>query len=167
MTLDDDRAEILRLHTEWIESNTGLDIDRMRRVFPEGDRYLMYNCNGHPYYGIGEKVHLWEELQHVMDYRMLEEFNHRLEISGDMAWLACEGYSEFRLLQGGNRLDGYHWRATEVYMRDDGAGRPEWRMWHFHCSHHADDDAPRPGYADTVGTRDRRAPEGAVGGLGG
>lgn len=162
MSLEDDRIEIMRLHREWIESNTGLDIDRMSRVFPEGDEYLMFNCNGHPYYGIAEKVHLWQELRHVMDYRMLDEYNHRLEVRGDMAWLACEGTSEFALLQEDNRLDGYHRRATEVYMRDDGAGNPEWRMWHFHCSHHARDDKPRPGFGDTAEGRPRRSAEGAL-----
>jgi hypothetical protein len=25
-------------------------------------------------------------------------------------------------------------RYTEIYKRDDGAGNPEWKMWHFHCS---------------------------------
>ena len=151
-----DRSEIMRLHREWIDSNTGLDIERMRQVFPAGDAYLMYNCNGHPYYGIDEKVALWEHLAGDMDYRMLEDFNHRLEIRGDMAWLACEGYSEFNRLSEDGRLDGYHWRATEIYMRDDGNGNPLWRMWHFHCSHHAEDDATRIGFDDSVTTRPRR-----------
>lgn len=158
---ESDRSHIMRLHREWIESNTGLDIERMRRVFPSGSEYLMYNCNGHPYYGIDEKVALWQHLTGVMDYRMLEELNLRLEIKGDMAWLACEGYSEFNLSEDG-RLGGYHWRATEVYMRDDGMGNPDWRMWHFHCSHHAPDDELRTGFVDSVATRPRREPEGAL-----
>lgn len=162
MTAEADRDEIMRLHREWIESNTGLDIARMRRVFPEGDSYLMYNCNGHPYYGIAQKVAVWEHLETVMDYRMLEEFNHRLEIRGDMAWLACEGYSDFDVLAEEGRVDGYHWRATEVYMRDDGRGNPQWRMWHYHCSHHAPDEAPRPGFGDTARSRPRREAEGAL-----
>lgn len=164
MSLETDKTEIMRLHTEWIESNTGLDIERMRRVFPVGKAYLMFNCNGHPYYGIDEKVAVWEHLQHVMDYRMLDEFNHRLEIRGDMAWLACEGYSEFNRLQEGGRLNGYHWRATEIYMRDDGEGKPEWRMWHFHCSHHAPDDSARPAFDDVASQRPRRSPEGVLAG---
>lgn len=167
VTTDDDRVEIMRLHREWIESNTGLDIERMRKVFPEGDAYLMYNCNGHPYYGIDEKVAVWRHLQGVMEYRMLDEFNHRLEIRGDMAFLACEGYSEFDRLQEEGRLDGYHWRATEVYIRDDGSGKPQWRMWHYHCSHHAPDDASRPGFGDTAMSRDRRKPRGIPGELSG
>lgn len=149
----DDRAEIMRLHEEWIAANTGLDVERMRKVFPEGSAYLMYNCNGHPYYGIDEKVALWEHLGEVMDYEMLDELGHRLEIRGDMAWLACEGYARFTRMDEGGRPGGYHWRATEVYMRDDGAGKPEWRMWHFHCSHHAPDDQPRPGFGDIAAER--------------
>ncbi len=159
---ESDRSRIMHLHREWIASNTGLDIDRMRQVFPEGSSYLMFNCNGHAYYGIEEKAALWQDLKEVMDYRMAEEFNHRLEISGDMAWLACEGYAHFNRLQEGGRLAGYHWRATEIYMRDDGLGNPDWRMWHFHCSHHAPDDEPRPGFADTASTRNRREPEGVL-----
>ena len=33
----------------------------MRSVFA-GERYLQYNLNGHPYYGLGEKTKLWEAL---------------------------------------------------------------------------------------------------------
>lgn len=153
MSERDDRAAIMRLHAEWIGANTGLDIERMRTVFPSGDAYLMFNCNGHPYHGIDEKVQLWQHLQGVMEYEMLDETTHRLEISGDMAWLACEGRARFVRRDEGDRPGGYHWRATEVYQRDDGAGRPEWRMWHFHCSHHAPDDEPRPGFGDTASMR--------------
>ena len=53
--VDRDRERILYLHREWWEANNGLDIPRMSRVFPEGDHYLMFNLQGHPYYGIAEK----------------------------------------------------------------------------------------------------------------
>jgi hypothetical protein len=58
--VDGDRERILYLHREWWEANNGLDIPRMARVFPEGDHYLMFNLQGHPYYGIAEKKKLWE-----------------------------------------------------------------------------------------------------------
>ena len=62
--VDGDRERILYLHREWWEANNGLDIPRMARVFPEGDHYLMFNLQGHPYYGIAEKKKLWEFYQH-------------------------------------------------------------------------------------------------------
>ena len=55
-----DRAEILRLHHEWWEANRDMDHERMRVCFAEGAAYYQFNLNGHPYYGIDEKVELWK-----------------------------------------------------------------------------------------------------------
>jgi hypothetical protein len=65
--VDRDRERILYLHREWWEANNGLDIPRMARVFPEGDHYLMFNLQGHPYYGIAEKKKLWEFYQNEVE----------------------------------------------------------------------------------------------------
>ena len=54
MSVEADREEILRLHRWWWESNFTFDIPKMRSVFA-GERYLQYNLNGHPYYGLEEK----------------------------------------------------------------------------------------------------------------
>ena len=65
--IERDRQRILYLHREWWEANNGLDIPRMARVFPEGDHYLMFNLQGHPYYGIAEKKKLWEFYQNEVE----------------------------------------------------------------------------------------------------
>jgi hypothetical protein len=44
-------------------------------------------------------------------------------------------------------------RSTEIYKRDDGEGRPIWKMWHFHCSPLPPADALRPGFKDTAQSR--------------
>jgi hypothetical protein len=164
-TEDQDRAEILRLHIEWLEANCGLDIPRMSKVFPVGSAYLMFNLNGHPYYGLEEKIRLWEHYGREIEIPMPPRDEYlRLDIRGDMAWLACEGVTPFRnvgpegtgstILVGGDEEPAtVYWRATEVYVRDDGAGNPTWKMWHYHCSPHAPQDEPRPGFNDTY--RDR------------
>jgi hypothetical protein len=55
-TEEQDRSDILKLHKDWWEANCGLDILRMRSVFPVRDACLMFNLNGHPYFGIDEKA---------------------------------------------------------------------------------------------------------------
>jgi hypothetical protein len=148
-TLEYDRAQILNLHKEWWEANTGMEIPRMRPCFPEGMNYLMFNLNGCPYFGIEEKVELWEYLgARGVDFQALDVRVMRLEVRADMAWLACEAQSDRRSMDD----DDYkpiRIRATEVYQRDDGAGEPQWRMWHFHCSFLPDADLKRVGFDDT------------------
>lgn len=155
-----DVDELLRLYNEWWEANIGLDIPRMVKVFPDtGDEYLMFNLNGHPYFGMREKIALWEwygeriQIDGPIDGRIM-----RLEVRGDTAWIACEGFAG-RVFQ----LDGDQWtvdsvtteyfRATEIYHRDDSSGRPEWRMCHFHASPLPEIEEIRPGFGDSVTTR--------------
>lgn len=164
-TTDQDRNDILKLHKDWWEANAGLDIPRMESVFPDRMSYLMFNLNGHPYFGIDEKVELWRWYQKQLDIKMPDIAIMRLEVSGDMAWLACEGVFPMRLIgdegtgsetwqvdEAGD-YDPFRLRATEVYRRDDGNGNPVWKMWHFHCSPLPPLDEPRPCFGDLA--RDR------------
>ena len=169
MTLDDDRAEILRLHREWWASNEHGDIPRMRPCFPDGDAYLMYNLSGHPYFGITEKVALWEHyVQHIDIPEPPQMEVVRLEIRGDMAWLAARGSVKLRTTgpqgTGAATIEvpddeplTMYVRSTEVFQRDDGNGNPVWRMWHFHASPEAPQDEPRPALGDTFENRARAA----------
>jgi hypothetical protein len=173
VTAEDDRREILRLHREWWASNqhgvgaVGADIARMRPCFPDGDAYLMYNLSGHPYFGIDEQVELWEHYGDQIDIPEPPQVEVvRLELRGDMAWLAARGSVELR--RAGREGTGtaslelgedaasvtLHVRSTEVFQRDDGNGNPLWRMWHFHGSLEAAQDEPRPGFGDTYESRD-------------
>lgn len=164
---DQDRNEILKLHKDWWEANAGLDIPRMQSVFPADMSYLMFNLNGHPYFGIDEKTRLWEWYQKQLDIKMPDIRIMRLTISGDVAWLACEGIFPLRLIgESGTgsetwkigeadeaAYDPFRLRATEVYQRDDGHGQPVWKMWHFHCSPLPPADEPRPCFDDTANER--------------
>lgn len=162
---DQDRTDILKLHKDWWEANAGLDIPRMESVFPDGMSYLMFNLNGHPYFGIEEKSELWRWYQKQLDITMPDIAIMRLTISGDMAWLSCEGVFPMRLIgdqgtgsetwqvDGDAEYDPFRLRATEVYQRDDGNGAPVWKMWHFHCSPLPPLDEPRPCFDDTARQR--------------
>jgi hypothetical protein len=158
-TVETDREEILRLHHEWWESNRDMDYDRMRECFVQGDIYYQFNLNGHPYYGIDEKVELWKEFG--KGRATIPEFgpdeHQRLEIRGDMAWLACENLVQIEAKEDVD-LDGmprtqFRVRSTEIYQRDDGAGGARWRMWHHHCSPSAAPDAQRIPFGDTYESR--------------
>ncbi len=154
-----DLDEILRLHREWWESNLDWDIPRMAAVFPEpGDEYLMFNFNGHPYFGMGEKVALWEWYRDKVDQDFdLDVRVMRVEVRGDTAWLACEVHLPFAQRDGQpytiDSVDTPWIRATEIYHRDRGDGTPAWRMWHTHISALPDPDETRPGFADSTNTR--------------
>jgi ketosteroid isomerase-like protein len=154
-----DIEEILRLHREWWEANRDCDIPRMVKVFPSpGAEYLMFNLNGHPYFGMTEKVALWEFYRTLIEEQVVDASQvMRLEVRGDTAWLACEGIAELRPVGGGewtgDSVDTPYFRATEIYHRDDGEGGPQWRMWHFHCSPLPPLDETRPGFEDSTQRR--------------
>ncbi|MDO8431741.1 MAG: nuclear transport factor 2 family protein [Candidatus Binatus sp.] len=157
MATQADREEILRLHRAWWESNFDFDIPKMRSVFA-GERYLQYNLNGHPYYGLGEKTKLWEALKGNLSIPEISDpIDLRLEITDDMAWLACENVVRIQLAEGtevpGVPLTPYRIRSTEVYQRDDGAGNRGWKMWHFHCSPTAAENEPRMPFGDSFASR--------------
>jgi ketosteroid isomerase-like protein len=161
MAREDDRREILQLHRDWWESNRDWDIPRMRSVFA-GERYLQYNLNGHPYYGLAEKTKLWEALDGSIKIPEISEpIDLRLEIVGDAAWLACENIVRIELAPGlevpGVPKTPFRIRSTEVYQRDDGAGRPIWKMWHFHCSPTAAETDARVPFGDSYASRSKRA----------
>ncbi|GAA1858824.1 YybH family protein [Microbacterium koreense] len=159
-TLEEDREAILKLHKDWWEANHQLVIPLMQSVYPSGDSYLMFNANGHPYFGIEEKTNLWEWYQGQIEIVAYPDIQiMRLTISGDMAWLACEGVFPMQAIgEAGTGSDTWQMkgeatenrlRATEIYQRDDGDGNPVWKMWHFHCSPLPDPDEPRPSVGDT------------------
>jgi hypothetical protein len=155
---EQDRQEILRLHTEWFESNCGIDIPRMQKVFA-GEKYLMFNLNAHPYYGLSEKTKLWEHYRETLDIpKIPERWDVRVNVRGDVGWVTCEGVLCVRAKQpegtGASLLPAseedytnIRFRSTEIYVRDDGEGNPVWKMWHFHCSPLAPENEPRPGFA--------------------
>jgi len=157
MAPEEDRREILRLHRDWWEANRDWDIPKMRGVFA-GERYLQYNLNGHPYYGLAEKTKLWEALDGSIKIPDISEpIDLRLEIVGDVAWLACENVIRIELAPGlevpGIPKTPFRIRSTEIYQRDDGGGRPVWKMWHFHCSATASDGEPRVPFGDSYASR--------------
>jgi hypothetical protein len=163
--IERDRQEILARHKDWWEANAGLDIPRMANCFPKGMNYLMFNLNGHPYFGIDEKVQLWEWYTGQLEIAMGDIRIMKFEISGDMAWIGCEGIfplraigesgtgSETWKLDGEKEYDPFRLRATEIYQRGDGEGGTGWKMWHFHASPLPPEDEPRPSIDDTARER--------------
>lgn len=164
-----DEREIRRLHRQWWASNVGLDVERMRECF--APQYLMWNLNGHPYYGLDEKVHLFQYYkQHLVPTEPPELWNIAVSIEGDMAYVTSEGMLPFTVRSnagsGSALLDAVlplyerrddvvlvRFRETTVFRRDDGRTNRVWRIWHFHASPLAPEDEPRPGFGDSARTR--------------
>ena len=166
-SIDEDREAILKVHRTWWLANMLWDIPSMRQCFPVGPNYLMFNYNWHPYFGIEEKVRLWQYYKASgmqlgpPDVRIM-----RFEIVGDLAYLANEFeittvlpegptslIEEVQALPAPGEIVTDRGRSTEVYKRDDGEGRPIWKMWHFHCSPLPPVAAVRPGFTDTAQSR--------------
>jgi hypothetical protein len=163
-----DREEILKLHRDWWIANIDVNIPLMITCFPTGMNYLMFNYNWHPYFGLAEKIRLWEyykapglHLEGPPDVRIM-----KLDLSGDMAYIAAEFeittaipknakglIDEQQALPPPGQKLTERGRATEIYKRDDGEGRPIWKMWHFHCSPLPDPNRQRPGFDDTANSR--------------
>lgn len=162
MSVEQDRADILKVHRDWWTANYGTQIPLMRTCFPKGSSYLMFNLNTHPFFGVEEITRLWEHYLTQIKIPVMPEVKiMRLDISGDMAWLACEGMfpekqigphgrgTVTRPLDPTKEIDWMRIRATEVYQRDDGEGNPVWKIWHLHASLMGPDDEPRPGLGGT------------------
>lgn len=172
--IEQDEADIRRVHREWWGSNIGLDVERMRACFaPE---YLMWNLNGHPYFTLDEKMALFRYYrEHMVPTEPPELWDIRVTVDGDMAYVTAEGILPVTVTSeegsGSSLIDAmapryerrgdqvlFRFRETSVFRRDDGAGNRVWRIWHFHCSPLAPEDEPRPGFGDTARERGRRGP---------
>ncbi|WP_051579669.1 YybH family protein [Pseudonocardia acaciae] len=168
MPTDDDIQEIRRLHREWWASNRGLDVDRMRACFAPD--YLMWNLNGHPYFGLAEKEALFRHYQgRLTPTEPPSLWDVRVSVDHDMAYLTSEGVLAVVAAgegTGSATLDAVaplyprdgdtvhvRFRETTVFRRDDGAGNRRWKIWHFHCSPLAPADEPRPGFGDAADQR--------------
>lgn len=162
----EDQEAVLAVHNEWWDANLTLDVERMRRCFAH-DMYYQFNLTGHPYYSLDEKTELWRSLTGVVSIPKIgERYNLRLEVVGDVAWIACEVVIVTTQTQTAfpEQVEGrsapivkldvaQRMRETEIYHRDDGLGNAEWRIWHHHASPCADDAEPRMPFGDTYASR--------------
>ena len=142
-----DRADILAVQKRWMDSAVGLKIDEMRHCFVQGQHLVMWNLNGHAYFGVDELTQLWRHLQTVYDLTLCQgDSEPSVTVLGDVALVTWE-----RMLMDTNPKDGSpgshrRFRGTEVYRRDDGAGNRRWTIWHCHYSDRAPEGARRPGF---------------------
>ena len=84
-TVEQDIAEVKRIHDEWWASNADFDIARMRACFASGDKFLQYNLNGHTYRSVDELTKLWELIGRNYGIPELEIIDIRIEVRGDSA----------------------------------------------------------------------------------
>lgn len=136
----------------------------------------MWNLNSHPYFGLEEKVALFEHYKaHMVPTKPVELWDVRVTTGADMAYVTSEGVLPVTLMGSGGsgsaimdcaaehyeRRGGvlrFRFRETTVLRRDDGQGGRSWKIWHFHCSPLAPEHEPRPGFGDTAAERGRRGP---------
>jgi ketosteroid isomerase-like protein len=136
-----DVEEIVKVHHDWINSNVGLDIDKMLPNFADPG-YVQFNLNGHTYESVHEKVKLWEGFHQIgFDLKGFTTVREpSVYVDHDLAYLTAVWSCQFIASKGkGSALmeptaEPVTFRVTEVYRRDDGTGKPVWKIWHFHAS---------------------------------
>jgi hypothetical protein len=150
--IEKDREEIMQAHENWWRAHYEMDLDMARRGLVGGGKLHEFGLNGH--------THGKDDLDKFKpNYQVtapVEAREMNLVISGDMAWLTFEGTIQYRALdpagtgsvimaadESGTSM---RFRATEIYMRDDGEGNAAWRLWHGHYSPSAPEGEKRPGF---------------------
>lgn len=146
-----DLEQILDVHRGWYEANVGLVAESMLQHFPTGDSYHQFNLNGWTYRGVMDKHKLWVNLKEVgADItRQTDVIGPDVQIFGDVALVTAEGEVEIVMptVDGGSAIPTtVQFRITEFMRRDDGEGRPVWKIWHMHVSG-ADKSMPKHGIA--------------------
>lgn len=160
----EDVEAIRAAHRDWWAANFTREMCRRKRSFAPDT--LMFNLNGHPYFGLDEMVQVWAYYTDNIDNGVPKLWDYRITVCGDMAYLTCEGifYSRAKTDQGWGTTNvaiaqpdadfaGIRFRETSVLRRDDGEGNAEWKIWHFHCSPLPPADEERPGFGDTWTSR--------------
>ncbi|WP_051792570.1 YybH family protein [Amycolatopsis jejuensis] len=159
-----DVEAVREAHRDWWAANFTREMGRRKRSFAPDT--LMFNLNGHTYYGLDEMVQVWSYYTDNIDNGVPELWDYRIFVSGDLAYLTCEGVflSRAKTEQGWGTSNAtlndqasdftrIRFRETSVLRRDDGEGNPVWKIWHFHCSPAAPADEERPGFGDTWTSR--------------
>jgi ketosteroid isomerase-like protein len=141
----DDVDAIVRVHDRWRESLLGLREEQMRTCYATGENLLMFNLSGAAYHGVDELAQLWDMLRQGVHFDRYDDLTEPVvTVEGDLAVLTVErAVMDLRTsgetldvpfgagtLQAGPSPVAVHFRGTEVYRRDDGDGRREWRIWH-------------------------------------
>lgn len=165
-------VEAIRVaHRDWWAANHLTDPIRSARNFAQDT--LMFNLNGHTYYGLDEMLPMWRYYADNLDIDMCYLWDYRISVHGDVALITAEGIfpTKERTTEGAWQASnlqigtvdgstvGVRFRETSFAKRDDGNGNPVWKLWHFHCSVGAPADEVRPGAGDTWESRG-----GAIGG---
>jgi hypothetical protein len=152
----EDLKEIQRVHDEWFEiASRRKPVEDIRHVMAKRDHLIMFNLNGYEYWGIDDFMKLRYYLAENTANSICEDVAPpRIELRGDVAWLTSpeQHIKTAMLTERGfgtpiidNRTTDLFFRGTELYVRDDGEGRREWRIWHLHYSIGAAKGSPRPG----------------------
>jgi ketosteroid isomerase-like protein len=142
-----DIQEITRLHNLWAKANRVGSIPMMREAFVGGDKFFGYNLNGWAYSGIEEWATLWKFLMgSKARVKLGEDEDLNIIVRGETAWLTCT--ADFAItMEDGTAIPGSgRFRSTEIYVREDESGNPNWKMWHSHFSWAAPKDQPRMGF---------------------
>src|SRR3954454_12636807 len=129
----EDVEAIRKAHRDWWAANFTREMFRRRRDFAPDT--LMFNLNGHTYYGLDEMVQVWGYYTDNIDNDVPRLWDYRIFVSGDLAYVTCEGIfltraktergwgaSNAAIGEKDAEYTRIRFRETSVLRRDDGEG---------------------------------------------
>lgn len=155
-----DINEVWRLHRDWMEANRQQSTPLMRQTFVGGDKFHGFNLNGHEYVTIEEWATLWDTFNPDLKMTNVETSNERIVMKGNVGWVTYDGTLTLKATRphGAGIAKDTHipfgedgtltvpFHGTDVCVKEDENGEPNWKMWHFHCSPQAPAGSRKPGF---------------------
>ena len=142
----EDRAQILKLHDDYIDANTSFDRPKVEKLFSGAPEATYFNLNGHTYNGRSHWLDLWKFYGQNVQSSYWTPFDIGGVVNDGMAVVWCHRHARRRWTGADAPPRDIHYddssfvtRSTMVFRKDDG----EWRVLHAHFS--KAEDTPRPG----------------------
>ena len=147
--VDVDVEAVLAVHEAWRASQPGWNYAALPAVMVKGEKFLQFNLTGQVFFSCEELSAVWATLGPLVETSSSVDVTKPVVwVDGDLAVLTSELSvltmksltEEMPLPAGvgqipiGTTDTEVAYRITEVYRRDDGEGKAEWRMWHAHYS---------------------------------
>ncbi len=141
-----DRADILKVHADYIDVNTRFDWENLQPLFSAAPEATFFNLNGHTYGGREHWTQLWKFYGQQVQSSYWTPFDIGGVVTGDLAVVWCHRHTQRQWVGKEPPPRDIHYdnsefvsRSTMVFRKEDG----KWRVVHAHFS--PADGGPRPG----------------------
>ena len=142
----DDREQILKLHEDYLEANSGFDCQKLEAIWSKAPEAVFFNLNGHTYKGREHWIRLWKYYAQNVSSSYWLPFDIGGVVSADMAVVWCHRRTKRKWTGKERPPKDIHYGGDEFITRSTMVFRKEavgWRVVHAHFSEAG--SGPRPG----------------------